>query len=140
MNPYLTSLYPLLKMNLYPTMNLDLAKNLDLAMNLDLALYLDIVIMIDHYLHLNDILQDNNHEIDLYHIIVIEDQQIKTIHTINMQVDKRIFAQLKQLYLILKRLDESTNEIKARLERLEKQHDERENDLSTQVIDHIDLC
>ncbi|CAG8726575.1 29123_t:CDS:1, partial [Racocetra persica] len=66
------------------TVNLDLTKNLDLAMNLDLALHLDIVIMIDYYPHLNDILQNNYHEIDLYHVIVIEDQQIKTVHTIDM--------------------------------------------------------
>ncbi|CAG8674313.1 32359_t:CDS:1, partial [Racocetra persica] len=46
-----------------------------------------------------------------------------------------MFAQLKQLYLMLKKLKESLNEIKTRLEQLERQHDKRDNDLSIQVID-----
>ncbi|CAG8829162.1 16144_t:CDS:1, partial [Cetraspora pellucida] len=51
------------------------------------------------------------------------------------QVDERMFAQLKHLYLILKRLEESTNEIKARLGHLKRHQEEQENDLSVQVID-----
>ncbi|CAG8806412.1 7541_t:CDS:1, partial [Racocetra persica] len=41
----------------------------------------------------------------------------------------------KRKHLMLKRLDESINEIKARLERLEKQYDKKENDLFAQVMD-----
>ncbi|CAG8556140.1 8110_t:CDS:2, partial [Racocetra persica] len=41
---------------------------------------------------------------------------------------------------MFKRLDESMNKIKARLERLEKQYDEKENDLSAQVIDDVFTC
>ncbi|CAG8735576.1 23975_t:CDS:2, partial [Cetraspora pellucida] len=52
------------------------------------------------------------------------------------QVDERMFAQLKHLYLMLKRLEESTNKIKARLGRLERHQEEQENDLSAQVIDY----
>ncbi|CAG8831591.1 17825_t:CDS:1, partial [Cetraspora pellucida] len=51
------------------------------------------------------------------------------------QVDKRMFTQLKHLYLILKRFEESTNKIKARLGCLERHQEEQENDLSAQVID-----
>ncbi|CAG8830515.1 4946_t:CDS:1, partial [Cetraspora pellucida] len=51
------------------------------------------------------------------------------------QVDERMFTQLKHLYLMFKRLKESTNEIKARLGCLERHQEEQENDLSVQVID-----
>ncbi|CAG8828954.1 6922_t:CDS:1, partial [Cetraspora pellucida] len=51
------------------------------------------------------------------------------------QVDERMFAQLKHLYLMLKRLEESTNEINARLGHLERHQEEQENDLFAQVID-----
>ncbi|CAG8719115.1 20288_t:CDS:1, partial [Cetraspora pellucida] len=51
------------------------------------------------------------------------------------QVDEQMFTQLKYLYLILKRLKKSTNEIKARLGCLERYQKEQENDLSMQVID-----
>ncbi|CAG8828800.1 23547_t:CDS:1, partial [Cetraspora pellucida] len=46
------------------------------------------------------------------------------------QVDERMFTQLKHLYLMLKRLEESTNEIKARLGCLKRHQKEQENDLS----------
>ncbi|CAG8828063.1 1947_t:CDS:1, partial [Racocetra persica] len=51
------------------------------------------------------------------------------------QVDEQIFAQFKQLYLIFKKLDMSSNEIKTRLDCLERYQEEQENDLSIQVID-----
>ncbi|CAG8820441.1 23564_t:CDS:1, partial [Cetraspora pellucida] len=51
------------------------------------------------------------------------------------QVDEQMFAQLKHLYLMLKRFKKSTNKIKARLGHLERHQEEQENDLSVQVID-----
>ncbi|CAG8712845.1 5915_t:CDS:1, partial [Cetraspora pellucida] len=53
----------------------------------------------------------------------------------HQQVDKRMFTQLKHLYLMLKRLEESTNEIKARLDHLERHQEKQKNDLSVQIID-----
>ncbi|CAG8817544.1 22682_t:CDS:1, partial [Cetraspora pellucida] len=53
----------------------------------------------------------------------------------HQQVDKQMFVQLKHLYLMLKRLEKSTNEIKARLGYLERHQEKQENDLFAQVID-----
>ncbi|CAG8621613.1 20564_t:CDS:2, partial [Cetraspora pellucida] len=51
------------------------------------------------------------------------------------QVDKQMFIQLKHLYLMLKKLKESTNKIKVRLGHLERHQEKQENDLSAQMID-----
>ncbi|CAG8816856.1 21071_t:CDS:2, partial [Cetraspora pellucida] len=54
----------------------------------------------------------------------------------HQQVDKQMFVQLKHLYLMLKRLEESTNKIKAKLGCLERNQEQQENDLFAQVIDY----
>ncbi|CAG8802797.1 21548_t:CDS:1, partial [Cetraspora pellucida] len=53
----------------------------------------------------------------------------------HQQVDEQMFTQLKHLYLMLKRLEKSTNEIKARLGHLKRHQEKQENNLSVQVID-----